>query len=101
MQEEVERKAFEQIEKNITQFAILGDHIRNPLSVIVGYADLDESALGEKIIGQAEIIDGIITKLDKGWINSDKVREILRKRYRIGAGEEEDTTGPGSERTML
>ena len=34
--ETVKRKALEQIEKNIEQFAILGDHIRNPLAVIVG-----------------------------------------------------------------
>lgn len=73
-------EAFAQIDRNIEQFATLGDEIRNPLAVIVGIADLhcdDENA--EKIFEQAGIIDRIITRLDKGWIESGKVREFLRK----------------------
>ena len=77
--EEIERRAFEQIDKNIEQLAILGDHIRNPLAVIVGIADLDAGPTSEKIIHQARIIDRIITQLDRGWIESSKIREYLRK----------------------
>jgi len=79
VREEIERKAFEQIDKNIEQLAILGDHIRNPLTVIVGIADLDSGPTSEKIIYQARIIDHIITQLDRGWIESSKIREYLRK----------------------
>ncbi|HUK38295.1 MAG TPA: CHASE4 domain-containing protein [Methanomicrobiales archaeon] len=75
------REAYEQIEKNIEQFAILGDHIRNPLAVIVGLADLSEGATTVKILDQAKIIDGIIDQLDRGWIESEKVREFLRRYY--------------------
>ncbi|MDD1653957.1 MAG: HAMP domain-containing protein [Methanomicrobiales archaeon] len=79
--EEQKRKAFEQIEKNIEQFAILGDHIRNPLTVIVGLSDLIQDSTAKKILEQAKIIDGIITRLDQGWIESEKVREFLKKYY--------------------
>ncbi|HTY51757.1 MAG TPA: CHASE4 domain-containing protein [Methanomicrobiales archaeon] len=75
------REAYEQIEKNIEQFAILGDHIRNPLAVIVGLADLSGGTPAEKILEQATIIDGIIDQLDRGWIESEKVREFLRRYY--------------------
>ncbi|HVN66497.1 MAG TPA: PAS domain S-box protein [Methanomicrobiales archaeon] len=79
MMEEVERKAYAQIEKNIEQLAILGDHIRNPLTVIVGIADLDGGPTSSSIIQQARIIDQIITQLDRGWIESEKIREFLKK----------------------
>lgn len=79
MMEEVEVKAFLQIEKNIEQLAILGDHIRNPLAVIVGIADLEGGPTSENIIQQARIIDQIITQLDRGWIESEKIREFLKK----------------------
>jgi PAS domain S-box-containing protein len=79
MMEEVEAKAFLQIEKNIEQLAILGDHIRNPLAVIVGIADLEGGPTAEDIIQQARIIDQIITQLDRGWIESEKIREFLKK----------------------
>ncbi|MDD1657092.1 MAG: PAS domain S-box protein [Methanomicrobiales archaeon] len=79
VREEIERKAFAQIDKNIEQLAILGDHIRNPLAVIVGIADLDAGPTSDKIIHQARIIDRIITQLDRGWIESSKIREYLRK----------------------
>jgi PAS domain S-box-containing protein len=75
------REAYEQIEKNIEQFAILGDHIRNPLAVIVGLADLSEGATSGKILEQAKMIDVIIDQLDRGWIESEKVREFLRRYY--------------------
>jgi sensor domain CHASE-containing protein len=71
--------AFTQIDRNIEQFAILGDHIRNPLTVIVGLADLHETEISSKIIEQAKIINEIVNKLDSGWIESEKIKEFLRK----------------------
>ena len=85
MMEEVEAKAFLQIEKNIEQLAILGDHIRNPLAVIVGIADLEGGPTSDNIIQQARIIDQIITQLDRGWIESEKIREFLKKNDRNGS----------------
>jgi len=82
--EVVKRKALEQIEKNIEQFAILGDHIRNPLAVIVGLSSLTPGEITDKIILQAREIDRIVTQLDMGWIESEKVRSFLIRHLRRG-----------------
>ncbi len=89
MMEEVEKKAFEQIEKNINQLSILNDHLRNPLAVIVGLADLEGGPTAEKILQQAREIDRIITELDMGWLESEKIREFMRKHYGVVGGEPE------------
>jgi PAS domain S-box-containing protein len=77
----IKREALQQIEQNIVQFATLGDHIRNPLAVIVGLADLDGGAYTEQILRQAEEIDRIIDRLDRGWLESEKVRSFIKKYY--------------------
>lgn len=83
----VKREALEQIEQNIEQFAILGDHIRNPLAVIMGLSSLAPGEITEKIIHQAREIDRIITQLDMGWIESEKVRDFIKRYYRVGAAD--------------
>jgi PAS domain S-box-containing protein len=85
--EMAQRRALEQIEKNIEQFAILGDHIRNPLTVIVGLASIAAVEISERIIFQAKEIDKIITRLDTGWIESEKVRDFIKRYYNVGAAE--------------
>ncbi len=82
--EVAQRNALKQIEKNIEQFAILGDHIRNPLAVIVGLTCMFEDNIADKVLFQAREIDRIITRIDTGWIESEKVRNILKKYYAIG-----------------
>jgi PAS domain S-box-containing protein len=94
--EVTQRKALEQIEKNIEQFAILGDHIRNPLTVIVGIASITAGEISEKIIMQAKEIDKIITRLDIGWIESEKVRDFIKRYYQVGTLEiETHEVSPG------
>jgi PAS domain S-box-containing protein len=90
--EVVKRNALEQIEKNIEQFAILGDHIRNPLAVIIGLSSLAPGNITDKIIHQAREIDRIVTQLDMGWIESEKVREFVKRYYMVGAAD-----SPGNE----
>jgi hypothetical protein len=85
--ESVKRTALHQIEKNIEQFAILGDHIRNPLAVIVGLSSLAPGEVTDKIILQAREIDRIVTQLDQGWIESEKVREFIKRYYMVGVPE--------------
>jgi len=59
---EIEKKrAYQQIEKNIEQFSILGDHIRNPVQVIMGLADLEGGHFAEKIHEQAQDIERTIS----------------------------------------
>lgn len=92
--EAAKRKALEQIEKNIEQFAILGDHIRNPLAVIVGLSSLADGDIAEKIILQAKEIDRIITQLDMGWIESENVRGFIKKYYMVGTAGVEESSEP-------
>jgi PAS domain S-box-containing protein len=82
--EAAHKSALQQIEKNIEQFAILGDHIRNPLAVIVGLTCMLAEDVAHKVLAQAREIDRIITQIDVGWIESEKVRNIIRKYYGIG-----------------
>ncbi len=84
--EQFKKDAFGQIEKNIEQFAILGDHLRNPLTVIIGLCDiLEDRTIAAKILARAKEIDELITRIDLGWIESEKVRNIIKKYYDIGA----------------
>lgn len=85
--EEIERlkkEAFQQIEKNLQDFAVLNDHIRNPLQGIIGVADMMEDALAQKIIEYANMINEIVNRIDRGYIESEKIHEFLRKYYGIG-----------------
>ena len=91
--EAVKRTALEQIEKNIEQFAILGDHIRNPLAVIVGLSSLAPGDVTDKIILQAREIDRIVTQLDQGWIESEKVREFIKRYYMVGVPFNSESAG--------
>lgn len=97
----MKRETYAQLGKNIEQFAIIGDHIRNPLQVIVGYAEMIDDPLAEKILDQSCRINGIVTQLDRGWVESANVRQFLRKHgdggepppqtfIRIAATKEED-----------
>ncbi|MDV2481385.1 PAS domain S-box protein [Methanoculleus sp. Wushi-C6] len=82
--ERIEREkaeAYRQIERNIEQFAVLTDHIRNPLQVVQGMADLIEDERAAQIREQVGRIKEILRQLDDGWVESEKVREYL-KRYR-------------------
>ncbi|KDE54791.1 PAS domain S-box protein [Methanoculleus sp. MH98A] len=82
--ERIERErmeAYRQIERNIEQFAVLTDHIRNPLQVVQGMADLIDDPRAEKIQEQIRQIKAILRQLDEGWVESEKVREYL-ERYR-------------------
>ena len=84
--EQLKKHAFTQIEKNIEQFAILGDHLRNPLTAIIGLCDLlEDRTMAAKIQARAMEIDSLITRIDRGWIDSEKVRNIIKKYYDIGA----------------
>jgi len=78
--EDMRLQAFSQIEQNIEQFAVLADHIRLPLQVILGTADLtDDTNAAEKIREQVERINRIVKQLDEGWVESREIREFLRR----------------------
>jgi PAS domain S-box-containing protein len=81
---ELEREGIVRLEKNMEQFQILNDQIRNPLTMILSYATMDEYIHRDKIIEAVRKIDDLVTQLDKGWIESEKVRSFLIRHYHHG-----------------
>jgi PAS domain S-box-containing protein len=82
--EQLQKESYQQIEKNLEQFAILNDHIRNPLSVIVLLTEMDAGPHTQQILEKSKEIDQIITQLDRGWLESEKIHQFLKKYYEIG-----------------
>ncbi|MBP2133524.1 PAS domain S-box-containing protein [Methanomicrobium sp. W14] len=76
-----EAEALKDIEDNLATSAILNDAIRNPLAVISGYAEICNDEISDKILSQVKEINDIITRLDRGWLQSAKIREFLKKHY--------------------
>ncbi len=78
--EDLKTKAYAQVERNMEQFALLADHIRNPLQAIMGRAELiDDAGAREKIQQQVQRINTIIDQLDERWAESRKLSMFWRK----------------------
>ena len=84
MEERMRTEGLARIEQNMEQFLILNDQIRNPLQVIEGYVELSDDRFKERIQEQIRLIDGLVTRLDQGWIESEKVRTFLIRHFRHG-----------------
>jgi hypothetical protein len=85
-EDHLKREGISQIEHNMEQFQILNDQIRNSLQAIMGYIDLDCARFRPHIGEQIKKIDNIIARLDRGWVESEKVRNFLLRHYRHGRG---------------
>ena len=96
MEETMKREGLSRIEQNMEQFLILNDEIRNPLQVIAGYADLSDNTFKEQIDEQIRIIDALVTRLDDGWIESEKVRAFLIRHYQHGEDTAAESCGRGA-----
>ncbi len=79
--EEIKKERFVEIEQNLEYLAILNDKIRNPLSVITGIVDAMDTPEKDMILQCIWEIDGIIQQLDRGWLQSEKIRRYLIKHY--------------------
>ena len=84
LEQEMSRKGIFRIEKNMEQFQVLNDQIRNPLQVIAALTSLDNGPNCERIQRQVAIIDDLVARLDKGWAESTKVRSFLLRHYGHG-----------------
>jgi len=62
--------------------------------VIVGLSSLTPGDVTDKIVLQATEIDRIVTQLDQGWIESEKVREFIKRYYRVGVRDGENAGVP-------
>lgn len=83
-EETLKEEGLSQIERNMEQFQILNDQIRNPLQAIRGYLALAEHEYAGKIEDQVLSIDCLVARLDTGWLESEKVRTFLYRHYRHG-----------------
>jgi len=86
--EQEKQALLSQIERNLGEFAILNDGIRNPLAVITGWLSMMDLHEEERstLMHQIRQIDEMITKLDRRWVESEKVLGFLRRHYAIQAG---------------
>jgi PAS domain S-box-containing protein len=87
--EKMRAETLKQIEKNIGQLAVLNDHLRNPLQVIMSHVLLGEDGNPEVILNQIEEITVIVHKLDKGWLESLKIRDYLVRYHGMKYDEDE------------
>lgn len=93
----LKREGISRIERNMEQFMILNDRIRNPLQAIRGYLELaGDTPYRDKIEEQVRIIDSLVDQLDRGWVESEKVRAFLMRHYRHAAHEVTGGTEPGN-----
>jgi len=81
---ELQKKGAMQIEKNMEQFQILNDQIRNPLTVIASLASMEEGQYTDKILEHVKKIDDLVNQLDRGWIESNKIRSYFLRHYKHG-----------------
>ena len=87
-EEQLKTGGITQIEHNMEQFQILNDQIRNPLQAIMGYVNLDCVHYHKHITEQIGMIDTLVTRLDYGWVESEKVRRFLIRHYRYNPDNE-------------
>jgi PAS domain S-box-containing protein len=95
--EEMREEAFAQIERNFAQLAVLNDRIRNPLTAIVGLAEMNGNSFSEDILRHAREIDDIVTHLDERWLESEAVLGFLQKHY----GNDWGLGSPGDEKESI
>jgi PAS domain S-box-containing protein len=86
IKKEIEKRGIAQIEKNMEQFMVLNDRIRNPLAIIMTAASLHENKECEEILKQVNVIDDLVDQLDRGWVQSEAVRAFLLRHYGQGTG---------------
>jgi len=81
--EEQKVEAISQVERNMEELSILNDHIRNPLQIILGTAENGDAAYYNTMSSQVQEIDDIVRRLDQRCLESEKIRDFLRKNYQF------------------
>jgi PAS domain S-box-containing protein len=83
-EDQLRQEGIRQIEKNNEQFQILNDQIRNPLQVITSLMEYYDGPCSAKVLEQVALIDSLVSRLDEGWLESEKVRRFLIEHYQHG-----------------
>nr|WP_319537983.1 PAS domain S-box protein [uncultured Methanospirillum sp.] len=89
--EEERGRMIQQIEKNLAELATLNDGIKNPLTVITLVVDELEESIAGPVLTQVRAINHLIDKLDKRWVESEKILQFLRKHNYLQAGRDDYT----------
>lgn len=92
LEQQMEQEGLSRIEKNMEEFQVLNDQIRNPLQIIAALTTLDNGPNTKKVLDQIAIINGLVDRLDKGWVESEKVRSFLLRHYGHGGMIRNDDT---------
>ncbi|MCS7144996.1 MAG: PAS domain S-box protein, partial [Archaeoglobaceae archaeon] len=74
------KKLIEQLEKNTMLIAHLVDKIKNPLTVARAFCELHDKVGDEgieKAIQEMDIIIDLLRDLEKAWIESERLRDLL------------------------
>jgi PAS domain S-box-containing protein len=75
---EILKNVISRLKENINAMATLVDKIRNPLSALLGYAELfGEEEVKSKIFEQVKRINEIVSKIDQEWLSSEKTVDKL------------------------
>ncbi|NOY11568.1 MAG: PAS domain S-box protein [Archaeoglobi archaeon] len=80
--EEVRLRAIEQLKRNIHEFSIVLDRIKNPLAVIYGYCELtdeiqDVNIMAAKIREEVERINDLLKQLERDWEASEDLLDFI------------------------
>lgn len=75
------KKALKQLDDNLEYFAHLIDHIRNPLTIICGFVqvEVENEVTKRRFLKQVGAIEDIIKQLDQGWMDTEDTRKFLKK----------------------
>ncbi len=75
------KKALKQLDENLEYFAHLIDHIRNPLTIICGFAqvEIENEVTKRRFLKQVGAIEEILKQLDQGWMDTEDTRKFLKK----------------------
>lgn len=70
-----------QLEENLEYFAHLVDYIRNPLTIICGFTqvEIENEKTKKRFMRQIARIEDIIKQLDQGWMDTEDTKRFLKK----------------------
>jgi two-component system, response regulator PdtaR len=87
LEDQLKSVGIDQIEHNMEQFQILNDQIRTPLQAIMLFISMGDFKYRPQIEEQVKVIDSLVARLDKGWLESEKVHSFLLRHYQPAAGQ--------------
>ncbi|MDI9642224.1 MAG: PAS domain S-box protein [Archaeoglobaceae archaeon] len=75
--ENKKKELYERLSENIRTIAYLVDKIRNPLAVVLAYAEImiEDRKAKEKVVQQIDRIVEIMRELDTSWLKSEELAE--------------------------